>query len=806
MNDDRTLDRVKAGYVIQTSRKTGGRRASHFHSVHQLIAARIDRSRPCGGAQMDRVRTATRVELRRARVGAANCERVVAAAEADLQGFDRAVDDAARHAQAGDLGRGQGARVGERVARVVDVQRVAAALAVDRQHRSNAVDVPARGRGQAAHVHRVVVAAGVHGGGRRDRADVHRVGAGTRVDRRDAGDRFERDRVAAAVRVQLRRARVGAGNCERVVAAAEADPQSFDRAVDDLASHTQAVEFVGGQVAGVGERVARIVDVQRVAAAISIDRQHRSDAVDVPARGRGQAAHVHRVGVVARVHRGGRGDRADVHRVAAGTGVDRRDAGDRIERDRVAATARVQLRRAGLGAGNCERVVAAAEADLQSFERAVDDLASHTQAGEFGRGQVARVPARVACVVHVQRVAAAISIDRQHRSDRVDIAAGGRGRAADVHRVGVVACIHRRGRGDRADVDRIVAGTGVDRRDAGDRIERDRVAAAVRVQLRRAGMGAGNCERVVAAAEADLEGLERAVDDLASHTQAGQFGRGQVAGVGERVAGVVDVQRVAAAVSIDRQHRSDPVDVAARGRGQAADVHRVGVSPRVDRGGRGDRADVDRVGAGTGVHRRDAGDRSERDRVAAIVGVQFRRTGVRAGHRERVVPAAEADLQRLDRAVDDLAGHAQARQFRRGQVAGVPGRVSGVIHVQRVAATVTIDRQHRSDAVDIPARGRGQAADVYRVGVAARVHGGGRRDRADVHRVSAGTGVHRRDAGDRFERDRVAATARVQLRHARMGAGNRERVVAAAQADLQGLERAVDDLASHTQAAEFGRG
>ena len=277
----------------------------------------------------------------------------------------------------------------------------------------------------------------------------------------------------------------------------------------------------------------------------------------------------------------------------------------------------------------------------------VSHAVGHAKAGEFGRGQVARVGQRVACVVHVQRVATALAIDRQHRPDAVHIAARGRGQTADVHRVGVGPCVDRRGRGDRTDV--------------------HRVAAAVRVQLRRARVRARHGKCIVAAAEADLQRLERAVDDLASHTQAAEFGRGQVARVGERVARVIHVQRVAAALAVDRQHRSDAVHIAARGRGQAAHVHRVGVAARVHRGGRGDRADVDRVGAGTGVDRRDAGDRFERDRVATAVRIQLRRAGVRAGHRERVVPATEADLQGLERVEDDLASHAEAVDLGRGQ-------------------------------------------------------------------------------------------------------------------------------------------
>ena len=156
-------------------------------------------------------------------------------------------------------------------------------------------------------------------------------------------------------------------------------------------------------------------------------------------------------------------------------------------------------------------------------------------------------------------------------------------------------------------------------------------------------MRTGDRERVAAAAETDLQGLQRAVGDAPRHPQARDPGRGQIAGVAERVARVVHVQRVAAAFAVDRQHRSDGIDVAARIWGQAAHVYRVGVSARVDRRGCGDRPDVHRVGIGSAIDGQQTGGRLDRDRVAAGIALHDRCAGVRTHDGDGVDAVAGTD-------------------------------------------------------------------------------------------------------------------------------------------------------------------
>ena len=126
------------------------------------------------------------------------------------------------------------------------------------------------------------------------------------------------------------------------------------------------------------------------------------------------------------------------------------------------------------------------------------------------------------------------------------------------------------------------------------------VAASIRVQFRRAGMRAIHRKRVIAAAQADLQGFERAVDDLAGHSQAGHLGRRQRAGVTSRIAGVVDVQCIAVPVAVDCQHCTDRIDIATGDRGRAADVDGICIRPRVDGRGSGDRLNMNRIDSNTG--------------------------------------------------------------------------------------------------------------------------------------------------------------------------------------------------------------
>jgi hypothetical protein len=64
---------------------------------------------------------------------------------------------------------------------------------------------------------------------------------------------------------------------------------------------------------------------------------------------------------------------------------------------------------------------------------------------------------------------------------------------------------------------------------------------------------------------------------------------------------------------------------------------------------------------------------------------------MRTGNRECVAAAAEADLESLEAAKDDLAGHSQARQLCSRKRAVVGKRVAGVVNIERVGATYRVN-------------------------------------------------------------------------------------------------------------------
>ena len=160
---------------------------------------------------------------------------------------------------------------------------------------------------------------------------------------------------------------------------------------------------------------------------------------------------------------------------------------------------------------------------------------------------------------------------------------------------------------------------------------------------------------------------------------------------------------------------------------------------------------------------------------------------MRALDRKGIDVGTEADVERLDRAVGDAAAHAQTRDRRGRQRAGVRRGIAGVVHVQHVATadrTVAVDRQQGIDAVDGTGGGRRQAANIDSVRIVAAV---GREDAADgAHvddvftaitvqgRATAGTGpiddhgvgitfaVHHQLIGNIIDDDQIGAVAGVQ--------------------------------------------
>ena len=79
-------------------------------------------------------------------------------------------------------------------------------------------------------------------------------------------------------------------------------------------------------------------------------------------------------------------------------------------------------------------------------------------------------------------------------------------------------------------------------------------------------MGALHGEGIDAAAEADQQVLDRSVADRAAHAETGEGGGGEAAAAIGAVAGVVDVEVIAAAaghISFDREIGPDSLHVAA---------------------------------------------------------------------------------------------------------------------------------------------------------------------------------------------------------------------------------------------------
>ena len=153
----------------------------------------------------------------------------------------------------------------------------------------------------------------------------------------------------------------------------------------------------------------------------------------------------------------------------------------------------------------------------------------------------------------------------------------------------------------------------VDRGDTADGPDVDDIWAGVGVQNGLARVRALDCEGIPAAAEEDVQVLDRVVDDAAATQAKPGDGRGrQDAGIACRISGVIHIQHVAAAgrlIADDRQRGRDAIEVAA-GACQDADVEGVGVNTASDRGGQASlRAEhIDRIGSAQGV---------ERDRIAA---------------------------------------------------------------------------------------------------------------------------------------------------------------------------------------------
>ena len=279
----------------------------------------------------------------------------------------------------------------------------------------------------------------------------------------------------------------------------------------------------------------------------------------------------------------------------------------------------------------------------------------------------------------------------------------------------------------------VVPGAGVEERFFLERTGR----AAVRA-LDREGVGA--------AAERDHQVLDRVVGDAGRHAEPGDRRRRQRAGVVGRVTAVIHIQPIAAAgrgVAVDRQQHVDGIHSAA--------------------------ADVERVRVFAAVSRRQPADRIDVDRIVAAVAVDRGRANVRVLDGEGVAGRAQADVQRGERVVGDTAGHVQTADRSTGQRADVDAAVAGVVYVEGIGPTLSVDSEAGTDSI--------QESGCSRSGI------------PDVDRIVAGPGVD----------DRFGAAGNVRD-------GDRVVVIAAIHGDVVGRDRAeqIDRVAGQVDVVVIG--
>ena len=159
------MDHQTAGDAVHvpTGVRRGAADVDRVHTGTGIDGGQAGRNR----LNVDDVVTAGAIEGRgRCRVGAQDVEGIRPRAEEDIQGLDLVrgvvVADARAQIQAGDLGRRQVARL-RAIFLVVDVEGVAAALAVDHQTPDDAVHVSTGVRRGAADVDRIHTRAGIDG-------------------------------------------------------------------------------------------------------------------------------------------------------------------------------------------------------------------------------------------------------------------------------------------------------------------------------------------------------------------------------------------------------------------------------------------------------------------------------------------------------------------------------------------------------------------------------------------------------------------------------------------------------------------
>jgi len=356
--------------------------------------------------------------------GAAHVDEVIPGAELDVQFLDVDIIQAIRsEAETIDAILGDDGKTVVGGSAVVDIQRIEIGTSIHQQGAGNGVQQAAA----VAHMDHVVPRAGI---------DFHRSAHPDKMDR-----------IGFAAGLQSGRADMRAFDGKRVRSGAEHDVQGLEVEVSDSLRHLQSRQLSAGQTAGL-DRGKHAREVQFVPVADSpaaVDGQQGVDrrtvdggcnpAVHRTVRGRG---HVDGVGSVARVDDGGPVDRSHLDQVGAAAGIQRH--GNSV-----------------LRAVDRKPVPEATERDIQILDGLIRNPQCHSQPGQTRAVQGAFVCFRIARRVHIQRVAAAIAVDRQQRKDAGQHAMDARSVAADIHRVVVSAAINRGGRADGLDVDGVLA-------------------------------------------------------------------------------------------------------------------------------------------------------------------------------------------------------------------------------------------------------------------------------------------------------------------------------------------------------------
>ena len=360
------------------------------------------------------------------------------------------------------------------------------------------------------------------------------------------------------------------------------------------------------------------------------------------------------------------GEEADLEQVVTRTGVEGRQPADAAQIDPVIAGTQVHRGHALVGVRHGQGVGASAQTDVERLELAVEDArAGHAEAVQAVGAQGTRLGERGCGIVDVEAVIAAIGVEINPAADLVEagVAAG----CAEVEGVGTRLAQHRH---------------------------------------RAAGGGGQQVEDVDAAAEQDVQALQRRVGD-GLRAQAAQGLVGQLARAGGDVAGVVEACPVGADAAVDAERAVDLVERAAAGQRADAEavVARVAEQPR----GAGDVLHHHGVIAGTAAHvdGRQAVGAADSDQVDQRVGsgsgaqqVDLLQTHVvdgalqQAGHGHVGQRKVEGALDGLNRqgvgaAVNHRAQHLE-RPRAHGQLLAVDldrGRRVGRVVVDRAAGS-----------------------------------------------------------------------------------------------------------------------